>query len=182
MELPLSLDAEQNVRLRSPHRIAAGRLRRKRPPEIGLSTVTKLAEVGDWYTIGVSLGLGLGLGVILSALLGVNTAGLSVALVAGTATGALVGIAVGEVSEAIAGGIGGFLGALSAAAVVYGAMRRGATWLGLAAFVGLGGVLVALAGLIPILGYVEAVALPVAAARMRGRQASRFAGLRTLAK
>jgi hypothetical protein len=138
--------------------------------------------VGAWYTVGLSLGLGLGVGVILSALLGVNTVGVAVALVSGAAAGALVGVAVGGSLETIAGGIGGLLGALSAAAVVFGAMRRGATRLGLASFVGLGGVLVALVGLIPILGYVEAVALPVLAVRMRGREAPRFAGLRTLAK
>jgi hypothetical protein len=138
--------------------------------------------VGAWYTIGLSLGLGLGVGVILTALLGVNTVGVAVALVSGAAAGALVGVAVGGSLETIAGGIGGLLGALSAAAVVFGAMRRGATRLGLAAFVGVGGVLVALVGLIPILGYVEAVALPVLAVRMRGREAPRFAGLRTLAK
>jgi hypothetical protein len=138
--------------------------------------------VGAWYTIGLSLGLGLGVGVILSAVLGVNTVGVAVALVSGAAAGALVGVAVGGSLETIAGGAGGLLGALSAAAVVFGAMRRGATRLGLAAFVGVGGVLVALVGLIPILGYVEAVALPVLAVRMRGREAPRFAGLRTLAK
>jgi predicted PurR-regulated permease PerM len=44
------------------------------------------------------------------------------------------------------------------------------------------GVLVCLVGLIPIAGYALAVLLPVLAARMRGRQAARFAGLRTLAK
>jgi hypothetical protein len=39
-----------------------------------------------------------------------------------------------------------------------------------------------LLALIPAVGYVEAVAIPLLAARMRGRQAARFAGLRTLAK
>jgi len=128
------------------------------------------------------LGLGLGVGVVLSALLGMNSAGLATALVAGAATGALVGLLIGDPAETIAGGIGGFLGALSAAAVVIGATRRGATRLGLAAFVGLAGALVALLSLIPLVGYLAAVALPVLAARMRGRQAARFAGLRTLAK
>jgi predicted PurR-regulated permease PerM len=44
------------------------------------------------------------------------------------------------------------------------------------------GVLICLVALIPIAGYVLVVFLPVMAARMRGRQAARFAGLRTLAK
>jgi hypothetical protein len=138
--------------------------------------------VGAWYTIGLALGLGLGLGVILAGLLAVNSVGLGLALVVGAAAGALVGVVVGDSAEIIAGIVGGLLGALSAAAVVFGAVRRGATRLGLAAFVGMGGVLVALLGLVPIVGYVEAIALPLVAARMRGRQAARYAGLRTLAK
>jgi hypothetical protein len=138
--------------------------------------------MGDWYTIGLSLGLGLGLGVILSGLIGVNAAGLGAALVVGTGVGLVVGLAIGDSAQAIAGAIGGFLGALTAAAVVFGARRRGATRMGLAAFVGMGGVLIALLALIPIVGYVEAAVLPLLAARMRGRQAARYAGLRTLAK
>jgi hypothetical protein len=138
--------------------------------------------MGAWYTIGLALGLGLGLGVILSALVGVNAVGVGIAALAGAAVGAVVGLALGETQEIVAGAIGGGLGALSAAAVVLGAMRRGATRLGVATFVGLAGVLVALFGLIPVVGYVEAVALPLLAVRMRGREATRFAGLRTLAK
>jgi hypothetical protein len=138
--------------------------------------------MGGWYTIGLALGLGLGLGVILSALLGVNTVGLGAALLAGAGFGTLVGLAIGDTPELLAGGVGGVLGALSAAVVVYGAMRRGATRLGLAAFVGLGGVLLAVVALVPLLGYLEAVLLPLVATRMRGRRAARYAGLRTLAK
>ena len=138
--------------------------------------------MADWYTIGLALGLGLALGVILSGLIAVNTAGLGAALVVGTGVGLVVGVAIGESAEAIAGAVGGFLGALSAAAVVFGARRRGATRMGLAAFVGMGGILIALLALIPIVGYVQAIVLPLLAARMRGRQAARFAGLRTLAK
>jgi hypothetical protein len=138
--------------------------------------------MGAWYTIGLSLGLGLGLGVILTALLGVNAPGLVVAAVAGTGVGALVGLAVGDSPETVAGGTGGLLGAVCAAVLVVGAVRRGGTRFGLAALLGVGGIVVALIGLIPLLGYLEAVVLPLVAARMRSRQAPRFAGLRTLAK
>jgi len=58
----------------------------------------------------------------------------------------------------------------------------GATRFGVGAYMGALGVLICLAALIPIAGYVLVVLLPVMAARMRGRQAARFAGLRTLAK
>jgi hypothetical protein len=138
--------------------------------------------VGDWYTVGLALGVGLGLGVILAAVLGANVVGLVVSAIAGAAAGALVGIAVGDSTETVAGGIGGLLGAMSAAVLVLGARRRGATRFGLAALLGVGGIIVAVVALVPALGYLEAVLLPVAAARMRTRQATRFAGLRTLAK
>jgi hypothetical protein len=138
--------------------------------------------VGSWYTIGLCLGLGLGFGLLLAGLLAVNTVGTGVAVVVGAAAGAAVGYGIGDVAETIAGGAGGLLGALSAAAVVQGALRRGATRIGLAAYLGAVGILVLLVAFVPIAGYVLAAALPVTALRMRGRQAARYAGLRTLAK
>jgi hypothetical protein len=138
--------------------------------------------VGSWYTIGLCLGLGLGFGVILSGLLAVNRVGVGAAVLVGAAAGAAVGYAIGEIEETVAGGVGGFLGALAAAAVVHGAMRRGATRMGVAAYLGATGLLVCLIAFIPIAGYLATVVLPALAARMRGRQAARFAGLRTLAK
>ena len=138
--------------------------------------------MGSWYTIGVCLGLGLGIGLVLSGILASTTAGVGTAAIVGTAAGVGLGFAVGDVPEAVAGGIAGFLGALSAAAVVYGALRRGATRLGLAAYIGALGVLVCLVSLVPLVGYLAVVGVPILAARMRGRRAARFAGLRTLAK
>jgi hypothetical protein len=115
--------------------------------------------VGSWYTVGLCLGLGLGLSVAITGILGTNVLGIGAAAV-----------------------VGAVLGALSAAAVVVGALRRGATRFGVGAYMGALGVLICLIALIPVAGYVLAVALPILAARMRGRQAARFAGLRTLAK
>lgn len=139
-------------------------------------------RVGDWYTVGVALGVSLGLGAILAGLLAANTAGVGVAVLLGTAVGIAVGIVAGDTAELVAGALGGFLGALSAAAVVRGAMRRGATRLGVATYVGAVGVLVVLLAFVPFAGYAMAVALPLLAARLRGREAARYAGLRTLAK
>lgn len=142
-----------------------------------------LAAMGAWYTIGLCLGLGLGLGVILSGLLGVNAVGAGVAAIVGAIVGAVFGLAViGDYAETVAGGVAGLVGALSAAVVVRGAMRRGATRLGVAAYVSMVGLLACLLALIPLVGYLTTVGLPLLAARMRGRQAARFAGLRTLAK
>ena len=138
--------------------------------------------MGAWYTIGLCLGIGLGIGVVLVGVLGSNLLGAGVGAIVGAAIGAAIGLGIGGAAEAtIAGVVGGFLGGLSAAAVVHGALRRGGTRIGIAAYVGVLGLLICMLALIPVLGYVEAVAIPLGAAR-RGRQAARFAGLRTLAK
>lgn len=146
------------------------------------SGLIRLAPVGGWYTIGLCLGLGLGLAVAITGLLGSNLLGIGAAAAVGAVLGGAVGLLIGEWPETAAGAAGGVLGALSAAVVVVGAFRRGATRFGVGAYVGALGVLVGLIAVIPVAGYLLAVALPVLAARMRGRQAARFAGLRTLAK
>ena len=138
--------------------------------------------MGAWYTIGLCLGLGLGLSVAITGILGSNVLGIGAAAIVGAVLGGAIGLLIFETPEAIAGAIGGVLGALSAAAVVVGALRRGATRFGVGAYMGAVGVLVCLVAFVPLAGYVLAVALPLLAARMRGRQAARFAGLRTLAK
>jgi hypothetical protein len=138
--------------------------------------------VGSWYTIGLCLGLGLGLSVAITGILGTNVLGIGAAAIVGAVLGGAIGFYIGDTAETVAGAIGGVVGALSAAAVVVGALRRGATRFGVGAYVGALGALICLFVLIPIVGYVLVVLLPVLAARMRGRQAARFAGLRTLAK
>ncbi len=138
--------------------------------------------MGSWYTIGLCLGLGLGFSVAITGLLGTNVLGIGAAAIVGAVLGGAIGLLIGDTPETIAGALGGVLGALSAAAVVVGALRRGATRFGVGAYVAALGALICLIALVPVAGYVLAVALPVLAARMRGRQAARFAGLRSLAK
>ena len=83
----------------------------------------------------------------------------------------------------VAGGVvGAVIGSVSAAAIVRGAARRGAT-LGGTAFLLIGAaVVVGLLALIPVVGYLEAVALPVVAARRARQGPEKYAGLRSLAK
>jgi len=66
--------------------------------------------------------------------------------------------------------------------LVLGAIRRGGTKGGTAFLVAAAGVVVAVLALVPVVGYVEAVAVPLLAARIRRRRPERYAGLRTLAK
>jgi hypothetical protein len=138
--------------------------------------------VGSWYTIGLCLGLGLGLSVAITGILGSNVLGIGASAVVGAVLGGAIGLLIGETEETVAGAVGGVLGALAAATAVVGALRRGATRFGVGAYMGALGALVCLVALVPIAGYLLAVALPLLAVRMRGRRAARFAGLRTLAK
>ena len=138
--------------------------------------------MGDWYTIGLALGLGIAIGTLFAGLLSATPLGRGAAVVLAGVAGALVGTFVDDWTELVAGAVGGVLGAVGAAIIVAGALRRGGTRAGLALIVA--AVAAGLAGLafVPILGYLEAVALPFLAVRLRRTQAERYAGLRTLAK
>ena len=130
------------------------------------------------YWIGVSLGLGIGIGGLLSALIAPRRwVAVAVLLVA-----AAIGYAVGGWHEAVAGGIGGALGAAVAAPLVAGTLDRGGTRGGTAALVGLASLVLAALAFVPVVGYLEAVALPALAARARRRRPERYAGLRSLAR
>ena len=96
--------------------------------------------------------------------------------------GVLVGFALGQWDEAVGGGVGGVVGAVGAAQLVSGALRRGGARFGTAVFVGLAALVLAAVAWIPVAGYLEALLVPAFAARLRGRAAERYAGLRSLAK
>jgi hypothetical protein len=134
------------------------------------------------YRIGLSLGLGIGIGGLLSALAAPRRwAAVAVVLLA-AALGAAAGYAIGGWHESLAGGIGGALGAGIVATLVAGTLSRGGTRAGTAALVGLASLVLAALALIPVVGYLEAVALPAVAARARRRRPERYAGLRSLAR
>jgi len=140
--------------------------------------------VSSWYWIGVAAGIGAGVGIALGALLPEGRTGLlaGVAALLGVAAGIGVGQLVGGWAEAAGGGSGGLLGAVSSVPIVAGALRGGGTRLGVAAIVTLAGLGAAALGFVPGLGYLEAVAAPVLALRLRSRGGRRYAGLRILAK
>jgi hypothetical protein len=138
--------------------------------------------MGAWYTIGLCVGVGTGAGVLLSGLLAASRVGVAVAVILAAAAGVGVGLAFFDWPEALGGGIGGVLGALGAAGIVQGTLRRGGTRLGTAVIVGLAGVGVAALAFIPVVGYLEAIVIPLLAVRLRRREGGRFAGLRILAR
>ena len=93
-----------------------------------------------------------------------------------------MGTFIDDWTELVAGAAGGVVGAAGVAIIVAGALRRGGTRAGLALIVAAVAVGLAVLAFVPIVGYLEAVALPVLAVRLRRTQAERYAGLRTLAK
>jgi hypothetical protein len=140
--------------------------------------------MGAWYWIGVSAGLGAAAGVFIA---GVSARAAAVAAAVSAAAGLGIGFAIdawkpGGWGDVAAGAAGGFLAALGAAVIVRGALRRGGTRGGTALLVALAAVAVGIFAWAPVVGYLEALALPAFAARLRRRQPERYAGLRTLAK
>lgn len=138
--------------------------------------------MGAWYTIGLLVGLGVGLGVAAAGAFGASRLGIALAAVASAAVGVGLGFAIDDLGEAIGGGIGGIAGALGAAQLTRGTLRRGGTRAGTALLVGLAGLVLAALALIPIVGYLEAVVVPALGARLRRRAGRRYAGLRVLAR
>src|SRR5580765_2005221 len=134
--------------------------------------------MGAWYWIGVSVGIGVALGISAAAIV----PRWLVAAVLGAAAGAVLGYFVLGWPEAIGGGVGGVTGAAGTGPVIAGALRRGGTRTGLAVFAIVGALAVAAIAFVPVLGYLEAVALPVLGRRLRSRTPERYAGLRTLAR
>jgi len=104
------------------------------------------------------------------------------AVAIGLPLGAAVGWLIGGWHESLAGGIGGALGAGVVAPLVAGTLSRGGTRAGTAALVGGASLVLAALAFVPVVGYLEAVALPAVAARARRRRPERYAGLRSLAR
>jgi hypothetical protein len=137
--------------------------------------------MGDWYSIGVFAGLGVALGIAAAGALGGRRFGIAAPFLA-AAIGVALGIVFADAEEAAAAGVGGILGGAGTLELVRGALGRGGTRLGTALFVFVGAVVAAALAFIPLVGYVEAVAVPALGMRLRRRSGQRYAGLRTLAK
>ena len=139
-------------------------------------------EMWEWYRIGLAAGVGAAIGLLFAGVLGARRTWAFAAVAAAAAAGAAVGFEIDNWNEAVAGGLGGLLGGVGAAEVVRGTLRRGGTRGGTAAIVGLAALVAAGLALVPAVGYLEALALPVLALRTRRRAGERYAGLRTLAR
>ena len=134
--------------------------------------------MGDWYTIGILVGLGTSIGVAATGTLRRALAGVVVA----TAAAVAIGFVFGQWDEAAGGAAGAICGAIGSAPLVRGTLRRGGTRGGTAMLLALAAVVGAALAFVPVLGYLEAVAVPALGARLRSRAPERHAGLRSLAR
>jgi hypothetical protein len=134
-----------------------------------------------WH-ISISAGAGAALGLVAAGLLArtqnAPVIGALVALVAG----AVLAWLVFDWKAAIAAAAGGALGGLGAGVFVRGAARRGGDATGTALLLAGAAAAVFALALIPIVGFLEAAAIPALALRARRRAGEKYAGLRTLAK
>ena len=134
--------------------------------------------MGDWYTVGILVGVGAALGIAAAAILGRVLAALVVAAVIAVA----IGLALWQWDEAVGGLVGAACGSVGAAPLVAGTLRRGGTRGGTALLVSLAALAVAGLAFVPVVGYLEALAVPVLGARLRRRAPDTHAGLRSLAR
>jgi hypothetical protein len=134
--------------------------------------------MGDWYTIGILVGLGAALGLAAVAFVRMLVPAAVIAVVAAV----IIGLAFGQWDEAIGGAAGSLCGAFGSSPLVGGALRRGGTRGGTAVLLGLVAIAGAALAFVPVLGYLEAVAVPALGLRLRRRAPERHAGLRSLAK
>ena len=147
----------------------------------GLYTGRAMWEI---YRIGLCAGGGVAVGLLVAALasrLGRLSAAM-VAIVAAVVAAVVAGLAIDWIGEAIGGAVGGLLGGAAAATVAAGALRRGGTAGGTALLLLLGALGALALAFVPLVGYLEAAALPALAARTRRRAGEKYAGLRSLAK
>lgn len=139
--------------------------------------------MGAWYWIGLCAGLGAAAGVLVAGLAGRVLAATLVAAGAGVGIGfAVHSWQSGGWADVAVGAVGGLLGGFGTGPLVRGALGRGGTRGGTSVLVALAALVVAGLAWVPVLGYLEALALPALAARLRKRSPERYAGLRTLAR
>ena len=134
------------------------------------------------WLIGISAGAGAAFGVATAGLLARSARAPVAAAVLALALGGVLAWLVFDWKAAVAGAAGGLLGGFGAGVFTRGAVRRGGTVAGTAMLLAAAAAVVFALALIPIVGFLEAVAIPVLALRARQRAGEKYAGLRTLAK
>ncbi|HEX6762551.1 MAG TPA: hypothetical protein VF094_07115 [Gaiellaceae bacterium] len=134
--------------------------------------------MGAWYTVGVMFGLGTAVGIAVSA----AVRRLALALVVALVVAVVIGAVVWGWPQAAGGLAGAAFGVLGTMPVVAGTLRRGGTRGGTAMLLGGAALGAAVLAFVPVLGYLEAIAVLILGTRLRRRTPDTHAGLRTLAR
>jgi hypothetical protein len=134
------------------------------------------------WRISISAGVGSAFGLVAAGLLARFSRAPVLAALGGLVAGALFGWLVFDWKAAVAGAAGGALGGFGAGVFTRGALKRGATAAGTAVLLVVAALATAALALIPVVGFLEAAAIPGFAVRARRRAGEKYAGLRTLAK
>ena len=134
-----------------------------------------------WH-IGIAAGGGAALGVAAAGLLARSQRAPFAAAALALLAAAVIAWLVFDWQAAIAGGAGGLLGGFGAGVFALGAVKRGGTAVGTAVLLAVAAVVAFALALIPVVGFLEALAIPALAIRARQRAGEKYAGLRSLAK
>jgi len=134
------------------------------------------------WRISISAGAGAALGLVAAGVLARVARGAAAAAVLALVVAGLLAWLVFDWKAGIAGAAGGALGGFGAGVFVRGAVRRGGTAAGTAVLLAGAAVVAFALALIPVVGFLEAIAIPALALRARQRAGEKYAGLRTLAK
>jgi hypothetical protein len=134
------------------------------------------------WLIGIAAGIGTAIGLAAGGALARSDRAPFLAAAVALVGGGVIGWLVFDWKAGLVGGIAGALSGFGAGTFARGAVRRGGTPGGTAVIL-VGAALLALAlSFIPIVGFLEAIAIPVVGLRSRQRAGEKYAGLRTLAK
>jgi hypothetical protein len=136
----------------------------------------------DVWLIGIAAGLGVALGLAAGGAFARSGRAPATAAAVALVLGGVLGWVIVDWKGAVAGALGGALSGFGAGTLARNALRRGGTPVGTAILFAAAGVVAFALALIPILSFIEAVAIPAVALRSRQRADEKYAGLRTLAK
>jgi len=136
----------------------------------------------ELWLIGIAAGIGVGLGLAAAGAFARSARAPVFAAAVALVGGGLIGWLVFDWRAGVAGAVAGALSGFGAGTFARGAVRRGGTSGGTAAIFVAAAVLSFALSFIPIVGFIEAIAIPVVGLRSRQRADEKYAGLRTLAK
>jgi hypothetical protein len=136
----------------------------------------------ELWLIGIAAGIGVALGLAAAGAFARSARAPLLAAAVALVGGGLIGWLVFDWKAGVVGALAGALGGFGAGTFARGAVRRGGTAGGTATILVAAAVLALAVSFIPIVGFIEAIAIPVIGLRSRQRGGEKYAGLRTLAK